>query len=100
MPSGRERLLTRTGPADPRPFVALVTRSDSTGVWCAPPGADERSPIGPCKAATRIALTTNSGADSHTHTLKVERLPVRTRVLLLLTDDGPWVLAHDREVTA
>lgn len=103
MPSPGETLALRRRPGARQPgepFGAIVVRSDATGVWCSPTGGDQRSPLGPCHGATRVALTSSStdGAP-HTHTLMVERLPVRTQVLLLLTDDGPWVLNHDREVT-
>ncbi len=96
---GESLRLRGTGARDD-PFPAIVTRSDVTGVWCTREGGDAGFPIGPCSGATRVALTSSStdGAP-HTHTLTVERLPVRTRVLLLFTDDGPWVLNHDREVT-
>jgi hypothetical protein len=103
VPSPGETLAVRRRPgareAD-EPFPAVVVRSDVTGVWCSPLEGDQRFPLGPCRGATRVALTSSStdGAP-HAHTLTVERLPVRTSVLLLLTDDGPWVLNHDREVT-
>jgi hypothetical protein len=104
VPSASERLLTPGRTRTPAPFPALVTRSDSTGVWCTPELGDPTRPIGPCLGATRPALVTSSGGDvTHTHTLTVERLPVGTRVLvlqLLNTDEPPWVLAYDREVSA
>jgi hypothetical protein len=103
VPSASERLLIgRSFVRTATPFPALVTRSDSTGVWCTPEGGDPTRPIGPCLGATRSALTTSSGGDvTHTHTLTVERLPEKTRVLLLLLDDEPpWVVAYDREVSA
>ena len=90
MPSASERLSVRTTtPAPPVPFAALVTRSDTTGVWVTPEGGDPTRPVGPCRGATRLALGGTA----------VERLPERTRVLLLPTDSGLWVLAHDMEVT-
>ncbi len=88
MPSPGESLSLR-GQVRDEPFPAVVTRSDVTGVWCVRLDGDARFPIGPCSGATRLAVGGGS----------VERLPVRSRVLLLFTDDGPWVLSHDREVT-
>lgn len=64
-----------------------VVRSDDTGVWVAPVLGDTRHPIGPCRGATR---RTDTGW---------EQLPAGTTVLLVLTDDGPWVAAHEQEVT-
>lgn len=102
MPLSPGEGLVRTGTVGPSPLPAVVTRSDTTGVWCTAVDGDQRHPLGPCKGATRLAAVTTGvdGTGVHTHPLTVERLPVRTRVLLLLTDDGPWVLTHDREVTA
>lgn len=63
-----------------------VVRSDDTGVWVAPVGGDTRHPLGPCRGATRPV-----GAGP-----AWERLPAGTVVLLVLTDDGPWVAAHEQ----
>lgn len=105
MPSASERLLTgRTTGRTATPFAALVTRSDSTGVWVTPEGGNPNSPIGPCLGATWVALATSNGGDTtHAHALTVVRLPVGTRVLVLqpdIADEPPWVVAHDREVSA
>lgn len=62
------------------PATARVIRSDTSGVWATPLGADTRHPYGPCRGAhRRDALG------------ELEQLPVGTLVLLVLTDDGPWV---------
>lgn len=102
-PGERLGVAGRSGPV---PFPAVVVRSDATGVWCTRlptggvAGGDERRPEGPCRGATRTVLVTGAGSTgTHTHTLSKERLPVRTRVLLLMAADGPWVLSVDGEVT-
>ena len=62
--------------ADEPPYTATVVRSDVTGVWVVPLGADTRHPTGPCIGARRSDGT---------------RLPVGTTVLLVTTAAGPWV---------
>lgn len=73
-----------TGGGSPRldrpPATATVVRSDATGVWVAVLGADIRHPTGPCW-----------GARDHTG----HQLAVGTVVLLVSTDQGPWVAAWD-----
>jgi hypothetical protein len=98
VPSGAEILRFRPTVTN-EPTEMVVVRSDASGVWCVPVGKSGLSPIGPCKGATRVVGTSSGGDTVHTHTVIVERLPVRTVVLVLLTDSGPWVLNHEREVT-
>jgi hypothetical protein len=99
VPSGAE-ILRFSAPRPPaEPAEMVVVRSDETGVWCARVGTTGLSPVGPCKGATWITGTSSTADTTHSHTVVVERLPVRTVVLVLLTDDGPWVLNHEREVT-
>lgn len=54
--------------------TAQVVRVDDTGVWVAPVGSDTRTPIGPCRGTTSVAV-----GDS---------------VLLSWTSDGPWIQAE------
>lgn len=68
------------------PETARVVRSDASGVWCAPLGGDTRHPIGPCRGGKRPVFV----ADPAPHT-EVQALSVGTVVLLVHTDDGPWV---------
>lgn len=70
------------------PQSAVVVQSGPEGVLVSEIGGDARHPVGPCSGATRRTAT---GA--------LQRLPVGTRVLLVHTDDGPWVAAHDEPVS-
>lgn len=94
-----EVLLHRAPPKTARrPVTARVIRSDASGVWCAPLEADVRHPIGPCRGATRRRFTSaGDGGTAHRHD-ELERLPVGTLVLLVFTDERPWVAAWDEEV--
>lgn len=71
---GRPASITR------HPVTARVVRSDDTGVWAVPLGGDTRHPTGPCRGATRL-----------TGALVRERLPVGVVVLLVWTQERPWV---------
>jgi hypothetical protein len=75
------------------PVTARVVRSDASGVWCTPLGGDVRHPIGPCRGATRRAFTAADGT-GHRHD-SVEQLPVGMVVLLVFTDERPWVAAWE-----
>jgi hypothetical protein len=92
--SPEERRRGRTPAAVPTP--AVVTRSDGSGVFCAPLlGGDPSRPLGPCHGATEeISVDLEGGGHMHVQ----RRLPLGRRVLLQQTPDGPWVVAHDREV--
>lgn len=68
-----------------------VVRSDETGVWVAPVPGDTRHPLGPCRGATRPTSVPEG--------LEWEQLPEGTVVLLVLTEAGPWVAAHDQPAT-
>lgn len=59
----------------PGPATGRVVRSDESGVWVAPLGSDVARPIGPCRGAVGIA--------------------VGTLVLLVQTDQGPWVAGSE-----
>lgn len=75
--------------------TARVVRSDTSGVWCVPLGGDTRHPFGPCRGATRRVFTeTGAGDAAHRHD-QVERLPVGMVVLLVFTDERPWVAAWE-----
>jgi hypothetical protein len=90
-------VLTGRAPARTRrdPVTARVVRSDSTGVWCAPLGADTRHPLGPCRGATRRVFdVTGGGEAAHRHD-RLEQLPAGTVVLLVFTDERPWVAAWE-----
>lgn len=77
------------------PATARVVRSDTSGVWVAPVGGDTRHPIGPCRGATRRVFELAGAGDlAHRHD-HVEQLPVGMVVLLVHTDDGPWVAAWE-----
>ncbi|TIC78774.1 hypothetical protein [Nocardioides sp. GY 10127] len=58
---------------DQAPVTAQIVRTDDSGVWAAQIGDDTRHPVGPCYG----------GAG----------LPVGTLVLLVDTDEGPWIAA-------
>ncbi|MFW6776065.1 hypothetical protein ACOACO_17410 [Nocardioides sp. CPCC 205120] len=66
------------------PSTGVVVRSDRSGVWVARIDDDTRDPIGPCRGGRRY------GAGG-----VLERLPVGTPVLLVWTDERPWIAAHD-----
>lgn len=68
---------------DEPPYTATVVRSDTTGVWVVPIGADTRHPTGPCMGARRPDGT---------------RLPAGTTVLLITTAAGPWVAAWEENI--
>jgi hypothetical protein len=80
------------------PCTARVVRSDASGVWCAPLEADTRHPIGPCRGATRRAFALGGAGDAEHRHDQLEQLPVGTVVLLVFTDERPWVVAWDEEV--
>jgi len=81
-------LRRRNPPTPPRATVANVTRSDSSGVWVTPLGGDENHPSGPCRGGTRPTLIPSGDGVA----LARERLPIGTRVLYVVADDGPWIL--------
>lgn len=74
---GRPQAIDRT------PQTALVVRSDDAGVWVAPVGSDARHPIGPCYGPLRT--------------------PVGALVILVWTQDRPWVFGgvtpHELDTT-
>lgn len=96
--NGLDVLLHRTAPKQARgPMTARVVRSDASGVWCAPLAADVRHPLGPCRGATRRKFTdAGDGGVTHRHD-ELEQLPVGAVVLLVLTDERPWVAAWEEE---
>lgn len=75
-------------PAAPRAMSANVTRSDSSGVWVTPQGGDQNHPSGPCRGALRLSPF----QPGQTTPQAYERLPIGTRVLYVVADDGPWIL--------
>lgn len=82
---------------DRPPVTARVVRSDTTGVWCVPLGADTRHPVGPCRGATRpVHDLAGAGDTAHRHD-RLEQLPAGTLVLLVFTADRPWVAAWEEE---
>lgn len=78
----------RTPPTVPRATSGSVTRSDASGVWVTATGGDENHPSGPCRGATRPVLVTAGTTVSLVDVL----LPIGTRVLYVVADDGPWIL--------
>ncbi len=66
-----------------------VVRSDSSGVWVTPLLGDTRHPVGPCRGGRRPNADLTGW----------EQIPAGTVVLLVLTDAGPWVAAHDQPTT-
>lgn len=74
---GRPRSIERP------PTTARVVRSDDSGVWVVPLGYDTRHPVGPCRGAWR---PTEVGT---------ERLPTGVVVLLVWTQERPWVAAWE-----
>lgn len=73
------------------PVTGRVVRSDASGVWATPLDGDTRHPIGPCRGARRpVFESTGAGDAAHRHDT-LEQLPVGVLVLLVFTDDGPWV---------
>lgn len=79
------------------PLTARVVRSDASGVWVAPLGGDVRHPVGPCRGAKRRKFTdAGDGGTAHRHD-ELEQLPTGTVVLLVFTDERPWVAAWEEE---
>jgi hypothetical protein len=59
----------------PPPVTGTVVRADDSGVWVAPLDGDTRHPLGPCMGAGGCV--------------------VDDIVLLIQTDQGPWVAGRD-----
>jgi hypothetical protein len=79
------------------PMTARVVRSDGSGVWCVPLDGDVRHPIGPCRGASRRVFTdAGEGGTIHRHD-QLEQLPAGTVVLLVFTNERPWVAAWEEE---
>lgn len=79
------------------PVTARVVRSDASGVWCAPLEGDTRHPIGPCRGGRRRRfIETGAGDEAHRHDDLVQ-LPAGTVVLLVFTDERPWITAWEEE---
>lgn len=80
-----EALLAR-GPTPVRrdPATAVVTRSGDDGVFVTLLEDDPRTPLGPCRGGRRR----NAAGD-------LEWIPKGTTVLLVWTDDGPWITAWE-----
>lgn len=91
MGSSRRPGSEAAAPVDLRP--GIVTRVDPSGdVWVTPVGGDARSPLGPCRGATRPALVTVTAG---TYRLDNLPLPARTPVLFAVTADGVWIVTYD-----
>jgi hypothetical protein len=85
----------------PAPVVrdGIVTRSDDGGVFVTPTeGGDARSPLGPCRGATRPVLVA-VGTNPPTYRQQQQQLPEKTPVLIVTTARGTWVVAHEERST-
>lgn len=73
------------------PTTATVARIDREGTWVSVPGADPRQPLGPCRGGAHVA----AGGEGE---LVPEDSPlvVGMNVLLVWTDDGPWIAGMER----
>lgn len=78
----RPRKITRD------PSTATVARIDEEGTWVSVQGADPRQPIGPCRGGARLVDGDLFPADPI--------ITVGTNVLLVWTNDGPWVAAVEQ----
>jgi hypothetical protein len=81
---------TKRRPAPAQVTAAVVTRSDSTGVWVTPTGGDATHPIGPCRG-----LTTRLSINFVTPSATAVQLPQGTAVIMVNTNLGPFVVSYD-----
>lgn len=85
------------------PLTGQVVRIDGSGVWVAELGSSHAHPIGPCRSAvpTHADPTTTAFVDEGTVVINrttdeaYKPLKVGDIVLLVYTDQGPWVAGKD-----
>jgi hypothetical protein len=49
-----EQLRGRPPKIERTPITARVTKRDSEGIWVVPLGADQRTPVGPCRGSVDL----------------------------------------------